>query len=219
MSPHQAQWVRWLRNTHGWIGLWGAILGLLFGFSGIWLNHRAVLKLPVAQQRSNAQLTLPDPAPANVHDMAVWLQTALALSNPVNSTRIEPAKAVAWTEKIKSTEAVDTLTRPPLMQPEHWIFNFGNPNVLVQADYWQGNRSVGVTTTANGIIATLSNLHKGTGMSVPWILLIDSLAGSMMMLSLSGVLLWMLTHRRRAVGVAIFSSSVLITLGLVGLRF
>jgi hypothetical protein len=54
----------WLRKSHGWIGLWGAILGLLFGFSGIWLNHRSVLKLPTAQVRINAQLALPDTLPS-----------------------------------------------------------------------------------------------------------------------------------------------------------
>jgi len=39
--------VRWVRRTHGWFGLWGALLGLMMGFSGIWLNHRKVLKLPL----------------------------------------------------------------------------------------------------------------------------------------------------------------------------
>ena len=68
------------------------------------------------------------------------------------------------------------------MQPEHWVFNFGGPNQIVQADYWVGNRSVGVTTTANGMLATLNNMHKGTGMSMPWILLVDTLAGSMIFL-------------------------------------
>ena len=33
--------VRWVRKTHGWFGLWGALLGLMFGLSGIWLGeHR-----------------------------------------------------------------------------------------------------------------------------------------------------------------------------------
>ena len=69
--------MRWLRKMHGWIGLWGAALGLIFGFSGIWLNHRAVLKLPpVLQERSHAQLALPDIAPASAKDMAQWLQGA-----------------------------------------------------------------------------------------------------------------------------------------------
>jgi hypothetical protein len=43
--------VKWLRKMHGWIGLWGAVLGLLFGSTGILLNHRAVLKIPAARCR------------------------------------------------------------------------------------------------------------------------------------------------------------------------
>ena len=54
--------VRWVRRTHGWFGLWGAILGLLMGFSGIWLNHRNVLKLelPGQQQINGEHLVGPD---------------------------------------------------------------------------------------------------------------------------------------------------------------
>ena len=197
--------VQWIRKTHGWIGLWGAILGLLFGTAGIWLNHRAVLKLPLAQQRANAQLALPEPPPASAAEMAVWLQAALDQNRPPNSVRTEPARPVAWGEKGQAD---------PLMQPERWTFNFGGPDAIVQADYWRGNRSVGVTTTENGFVATLTNMHKGTGMSVGWILLVDTLAGSLIFLSISGVILWMLTHRRRAVGLAIFGSSLALTLGL-----
>jgi hypothetical protein len=101
------------------------------------------------------------------------------------------------------------------MQPERWLFNFGGPDTIVQADYWRGNRSVGVTTTSNGFVATLTNLHKGVGMPVAWILLVDTLAGSLIFLSISGVALWMLTHRRRRVGLVIFGTSVALTLGLV----
>lgn len=211
--------VQWIRKTHGWIGLWGAILGLLFGTAGVWLNHRAVLKLPMAQQRINAQLALPDPAPASAKEMAAWLQTALGQSGPPNSMRLEPAKPVAWTEKDKHAQAlapdVDAPHESALMQPERWVFNFGGPDAIVQAEYWRGNRSVGVTTTSNGFVATLANLHKGVGMPVAWILLVDTLAGSLVFLSISGVALWMLTHRRRRVGLIIFGTSVALTLGLV----
>jgi hypothetical protein len=205
--------VQWIRNTHGWIGLWGALLGLMFGTAGIWLNHRAVLKLPQAQQRINAQLALPDPVPANPQEMAAWLQTALNQSGPPKSTRVEPGRPVPWTDKGAAGHGADAPA--PLVQPERWLFNFGGPGALVQAEYWRGNRSVGVTTTQNGFIATLTNLHKGIGMPVAWILLVDTLAGSMIFLSISGVALWMLTHRRRQVGLAIFGTSVLVTLGLV----
>lgn len=187
----------WLRKSHGWIGLWGAVLGLLFGFSGIWLNHRSVLKLPAAQVRSNAQLALPDVVPNNAPEMAIWLQSALGAAQPPHNVRTEPSKRVPWAEGV--------------MQPERWVFNFGGPGQMIQAEYWKGNRTVGVSTTSNGVIATLTNLHKGTGMAVPWILLVDTLAGSMILLSISGVLLWVQGSRRRTVGVVIFSVSVMVT--------
>jgi hypothetical protein len=193
--------VQWIRRTHGWFGLWGAVLGLLFGFSGIWLNHRAVLKLPQSQERTRAQLALPEPVPETPEAMGRWLQGALRMSGPPNSSRIEAARPVAWADKSDKSA-------PALMQPAHWVFNFGGPNETVQAEYWQGNRSIGVTTTRNGIVATLTNMHKGSGMPLPWILVVDTLAGSLILLSLSGVALWMLTHRRRRVGLALLGLSM-----------
>jgi hypothetical protein len=199
--------VQWIRRTHGWFGLWGAVLGLLFGFSGIWLNHRDVLKLPQAQERTRAQLVLPDPAPETPEAMSQWLQGALRMSGPPNSRRIEPAKPVAWADKSDKTA-------PALTQPARWVFNFGGPNEIVQVEYWQGNRSVGVTTTHNGFVATLTNMHKGGGMPLPWILLVDTLAGSLIFLSMSGIALWMLTHRRRRVGLALFGASLAAVLAI-----
>jgi hypothetical protein len=51
-------------------------------------------------------------------------------------------------------------------------------------------------------------------MSVGWILLVDTLAGSIILLSLSGVALWTLTNRRRTVGIAIASVSLLLAGGV-----
>src|SRR5690349_20141788 len=31
--------LKWLKRVHAWLGLWGAVLGLLFGVTGILLNH------------------------------------------------------------------------------------------------------------------------------------------------------------------------------------
>ena len=203
--------IQWVRRTHGWFGLWGAVLGLLFGTSGIWLNHRDVLKLPpMAQQRINGQLALPEPPPADAQAMGLWLQQALQSGQPPARVRIEPARAVAWTDKT----ATGPGKSPALMQPERWSFSFGGPNQLIQADYWRGNRSVSVTTTSNGLMATLTNMHKGTGMSVPWILLVDSLAGSLLFLSVSGLILWIQTNRRRLLGSLILLGSSTVTLGL-----
>ena len=57
-------------------------------------------------------------------------------------------------------------------------------------------------------------MHKGNGMPIAWILLIDTMAGSLIFLSLSGVILWVQTNRRRMAGVAIASTSIALTLGI-----
>ena len=203
--------VRWVRRTHGWFGLWGALLGLMMGFSGVWLNHRNVVKLQLpSQQQLNAQLELPDPRPASIDALAAWLQQTLKLDRPANNQRVERARPVAWAEKGAERGG----EQRPLTQPERWTLNFGGPNHVVQVEYWVGNKSVGVRTTENGFIATLTNLHKGVGMPVPWILLIDTLAGSLIFLSISGAILWWETHRRRGLGIAIFGVSVVVTVAL-----
>src|SRR5512142_514364 len=102
--------VRWLRKMHGWFGLWGALLGLMTGLSGVWLNHRATLKLELpSQQHMNAQLALPDPAPPTADAMAAWLQDALKLERGPNNVRVEKARPVPWNASLR--------------QPEHWMFN------------------------------------------------------------------------------------------------
>ena len=70
------------------------------GFSGIWLNHRNVLKLELpGQQQINAQLELPDPRPATIDALAAWLQQTLKLDGPANNMRVERSRPVAWTER------------------------------------------------------------------------------------------------------------------------
>jgi uncharacterized protein len=199
--------VRWVRKTHGWFGLWGALLGLMTGVSGVWLNHRAVMKMPLPdQQQANAQVALPDPRPQTAEEMAVWLQQALKLDRPANNMRVERARPVPWAERGGEGK--------PAMQPERWMFNLGGPNKVIQVEYWVGNKAANVRTTENGFIATLTNFHKGVGMPVPWILLIDTLAGSLIFLSISGAILWWETNRRRRLGIAIFGTAVAVTVGL-----
>lgn len=201
---HRLAFVRWVRRTHGWFGLWGALLGLMAGVSGIWLNHRSVLKLDLPGQRQGVErLAVPDPRPQNPAAMAEWLRQALKLDRPATNTRVERARPVAWGARGADGK--------PLMQPERWTFVLGGPNRVVQAEYWVGNEAASVRMTQNGFIATLTNLHKGTTMPVPWILLVDTLAGAMIFLSISGTILWWETHRRRGLGLAIFGVSVAAT--------
>ena len=83
----------------------------------------------------------------------------------------------------------------------------------MHVEYWVGNRSA-ARTKQNCFIATLTNLHKGTTMPAPWILLIDALAGAMIFLSISGVTLCWETHRRCLAGMVIFGVFVAVAVAL-----
>jgi hypothetical protein len=194
--------LKWLRKTHGWIGMWGAALGLLFGTSGILLNHRNLMKIPAVQnQESTVQIPLPSPAPADAGAMAAWLQRSLAQTVEPGKVKADRARPVAWGDKA-------------VTQPERWSASFTAPNSNVQAEYWVGNNFVTVKRNDTNVFGVLSNLHKGTGMSVAWILLVDTLAGSIIVLSITGVLLWALMTRRRMVGTAIGATSLALVLGI-----
>ena len=111
----------------------------------------------------------------------------------------EPAHRVAWGER-------------SMVQPEHWQISFASPQANTSAEYWVGNDFVTVKRTENPLLATLTNLHKGVGMSVGWVLVIDTLAGSLILLSLTGVLLWTELNRRKTVGAVLVIGSIVAAL-------
>jgi hypothetical protein len=193
----RATFIKWLRKVHGWVGLWGAVMGLLFGVTGVLLNHRAPpLKISSGEpQVQQLQLALPTPAPATPAALAAWLKRELKFDGEPGRLRKEPAQPVAWGQR-------------KLIQPERWQVGIFGPGSNVQAEYWVGNGYVSVKRSENAFLATLNNLHRGVGMNLFWVLLMDTIAGSMILLSLTGVLLWTELNKRRTVGVVLVVGSV-----------
>jgi hypothetical protein len=204
-SARRITFIKWLRKVHGWIGLWGAALGLLFGTTGFLLNHRGgPLRVSTGEPVvSTVQVPLPQPAPETPRELAKWLKQELKLAGKPGRMQNEPAHRVAWGER-------------SIMQPEHWEISFASPHENAAADYWVGNDFVTVKRTENAFLATLTNLHKGVGMSVGWVLVVDTLAGSLILLSLTGVLLWTELNRRKTVG-AVLVIGCIVTMLCAGL--
>ena len=204
-SARRITFIKWLRKVHGWIGLWGAALGLLFGTTGFLLNHRGgPLRVSTGEPVvSTVQVPLPQPAPETPRELAKWLKQELKLAGKPGRMQNEPAHRVAWGER-------------SMMQPEHWEISFASPHENAAADYWVGNDFVTVKRTENAFFATLTNLHKGVGMSVGWVLVVDTLAGSLILLSLTGVLLWTELNRRKTVG-AVLVIGCIVTMLCAGL--
>jgi uncharacterized protein len=193
----RATFVKWLRKVHGWVGLWGAALGLLFGTTGFFLNHRGgPLRVSTGEpQVSMMQVPLPQPAPETPRELSKWLKHELKLTGNPGRAQKEPEHPVAWGDR-------------SVVQPEHWQLTFASPHENTSAEYWVGNSYVTVKRSENTFLAMLTNLHKGVGLSVGWVLLIDTLAGSLILLSLTGVLLWTELNKRKTVGVVLVLGSI-----------
>ncbi|MGF6485551.1 PepSY-associated TM helix domain-containing protein [Paraburkholderia sp. JPY419] len=193
----RATFIKWLRNVHGWVGLWGAALGLLFGTTGFFLNHRGgPLRVSTGEpQVSVMQVPLPQPAPETPRELAKWLKQELKIAGDPGRVQKEPEHPVAWGDR-------------SVVQPEHWQLNFASPKENTSAEYWVGNNTVTVKRSANTFLAMLTNMHKGVGLSVGWVLLIDTLAGSLILLSLTGVLLWTELNKRKTVGLVLVAGSI-----------
>ncbi|TRW90633.1 PepSY-associated TM helix domain-containing protein [Candidatus Methylobacter oryzae] len=184
-QPKRIHWLKWLRRTHAWVGLWGAALGLLFGISGILLNHRMIMKIPaVKMEQSQIELALPTPRPADAKALASWVQAQLNIGREAAKISTEPPKTVTWFGQA-------------IQQPGQWRVDFHSPQQSVNAEYWVGNTFVSVKRQDANVFAFITRLHKGVGMGTAWVLLADTLAGGLAFLSLTGLLLWTKLHGSR----------------------
>lgn len=188
--------LKWLKRVHAWLGLWGAALGLLFGTSGFLLNHRAQLKINAAVPvESTVQVDLPEDARADPQVFADWLITYSAVDGRVR-TRVAPARKVIWNDK-------------PVQKPEEWSATLTRPNYAISASYTVGNRFAEVKRTEQNFWGIITNLHKGIGVGVGWVLLVDTLAGALVTLCLTGFLLWSKLHGPRLAALGLVGGALL----------
>lgn len=181
----RAKFLVWLRRSHAWLGLWGAALALLFGATGFLLNHRMIMKIPAAKvEQTVIQLPLPEPHPANAQALAQWLQAALSVDKPPILVKVEPQQTVVWNGET-------------LQQPQMWRVFFVSPQRAFNAEYWAGNAFVTVKRQDPNLFSLLMRLHMGTGVNATWVLLVDTLAGGLIALALTGILLWSRLHGSR----------------------
>lgn len=199
----RSAFLKLLRDVHGWIGLWGAILGLLFGATGIIHNHRTVLKIDLVKPASTEiRLTVPESAKQSPKAMSVWLRGELSMDREPRIKK-EKAETVSWNGQ-------------DVRQPEHWDIRFVAPQYKLVADYWVGSNMVSIKRTDETWVGTIDNFHRANGAGIGWVLLADTIGGSMILLSVTGVLLWTELNRRKTIGAIIFIAS---TVGMIIIAF
>ncbi len=175
----RAVFLKWLRRVHLYVGLWGAALGLLFGATGIVLNHRAVMKIPIEKVvPSTMQWPVPPQRFESPQSFAEWLRAQLGFEpRHVVQVRQFPAQPVPWGSG-------------NVTQPERWTVMLHSPTRGVTVEYFVGNGFAKLDRLDATAVGVLTRLHTSVGASVGWVLIADTIAGAFVLLCLTGLLLW-----------------------------
>lgn len=201
----KARFLVWLRRTHAWIGLWGAILGLLFGLTGFLLNHRQIMKVPLAHRvEVSKSIAVPDGARLNPATFEAWVRTQTDMPDATARTEILSKGLAPW-------------GNGQVKQPTQWKVRLLSLRRTVNAEYWHGNTHSQIQEIEGNLWATINRLHMGIGMGALWILLGDSLALGLFILSVSGLLLWSRLHGPRLLALGLMGACLFTALSLVAI--
>ena len=223
--------VQWLKRVHAWTGFWGALFFLMIGISGFTLNHRATLKIDTGEPQEVMAATLSvDPAAIrSADDLGKWAQTQFGTSiepkSPRGSGGPGGGEGRGRSERAGGQGGVRGEAQPrngaqsdpggraefmgkEITQAPTWRQSFTGPGAVLTVEYTQGANTVKATKSAQTVFGALKNLHKGVGLSMWWVLFIDTIAGALIAMSLTGALLWSRLHGPRLAALAIVAVSV-----------
>ena len=201
---------RLVRQLHLWIGAWGAIAAILFGISGFMQNHRGIMKLPQGDttEISNVEMEVPESARQTREEMRAWLHDVQHIDVEIQRARGGGPSAGGRRGGDGGPGGGGGGTR--------WMFNGGNARILTQVEYTEGASTVTVRKSESSPLAILSRLHKGVGGGIPWILLTDSFAVAMVLLGISGIILWARGRTVAQMAFSIVGVAVVVLLAIGG---
>ena len=174
---------RWIRQVHLWIGAWGALAAVIYGFTGLVMNHRfgdGAWPQGESEERARVTLQVPTEAQASAEALSLWLRDTQGLDAQV--IRKGPPggdKGGAKKEGAKKDA-----------QPPKWTLSGGTATDAWSLEYAPGSASADVKHTSHDTLAAFNRLHKGVGGGIGWTILADSFAIGMLLLGLSGLWMW-----------------------------
>jgi hypothetical protein len=190
---------RWMRQVHLWIGAWGALAAVLYGFTGLVMNNRFgenAWPQGASEDAGRLVIEIPASAAATPEALSGWLREARGLDTRAMRTS-KPAEA--------------RLAGRPVQEPARWNLSGGSARSSWSLEYIPGNATAEVKQSRHSPLAAFNRLHKGVGGGWAWSLLADSFAVGMVLLGLSGLWMWARgrTARQMVASVAGLSAAVL----------
>lgn len=207
--------IQWLKRIHAWTGFWGALAFLLIGTSGLLLNHRSTLKIDTGAPREvmEANIAVDPSLIKSPEDLGKWAQGQFGVSLEPRAPRAESGGGARGGQP--ATQAGGD--RVQMMGANVkgavvWKQAFNGTNGVLTVEYAPGSTAVKASKSEQNVWGLLKNMHKGTGMSWIWVLFIDTMAGGLVAMALTGALLWSRLHGPRLAAVGIVAASLVLAI-------
>ena len=189
---------RWIRQFHLWVGAWGALAAILYGITGLVMNHRfgdAAWPQGDSADAGRSTLQVPVEARASAEQLSLWLR----------ETRQLEASNIR-----KGGRGGDD------NQPPKWNLSGGTAGNSWSLEYTPGSDRAEVKRSSHTLLAAFNRLHKGVG-SPWWTLLADSFAIGMLLLGLSGIWMWSRGRSPLDLLMSVMGLSTLVFIAVIGL--
>ena len=216
----------WLRRSHGWLGMWGAVAGILFGLTTITMVHGDVFRSGESMQ-SIVQLPVDGTVIASTDELGAFVKAELGLTTQWQAARNPQRGGGAAPVEMGAVGRMDASGRVTgsgragsdarIRQPSYTT-QFTSPGRTLDLSYVLGNKYIEIIRTERGFLETLNRLHRGNGAQLGWTLLGDAFSGALIVLVITGVLLWSKMDGSRLLAIGLGSLGLLSALyfGLVG---
>jgi hypothetical protein len=182
MSPAYRVLLRWSRNIHLYVTLFGLVLLGFFAVTGFMLNHDDWFHVSETQSRT-ATASIPTDLLDPLDKLAV---VELLRKDHAATGALDAFEEEKEEEEIRSYRVV-----------------FKGPGRRVEAVIQRADGETELTYETRGLTGLLTDLHRGQSTGREWGLVIDGLAILVLIVSVTGVVLWWSLHSRGRFGFAV----------------
>jgi hypothetical protein len=197
---------RFVRQLHLWIGAWGALAAIIYGFSGLVMNHRfgdGAWPQGDSAEIGRTEMPVPVEARTSPEALSLWLRDTQRLDAQVIR------KGAPGGKDAKEGKARDAKPVPK------WTLSGGTASQSWALEYSPGKETAELKRSSHTLLAGVNRLHKGVGGGWAWSLLADSFAIGMLLLGLSGIWMWARGRTPREMVLSVFGLSLAILAAVV----
>jgi hypothetical protein len=198
---------RVVRQLHLWIGAWGALAAMLYGFSGLVLNHRfgdGAWPQGESDEVGREKIAVPASERTTPEQLSLWLKANRGLDAQV-IRKGGPGGG--------GGERKPGVDKGP---PPKWSLSGGTATDAWSVEYTPGQEQAELKRTHHSTLAAFSRLHKGVGGGWAWLLLADSFALGMLLLGISGVWMWLRGRGPKDMLLSVFALSTAVLAVVLG---